>query len=253
VAQALPGVIELIQALTPLLVLVAQNMSSQPAMWSAFFDLLSGDKSIASVTTSLTGLVGPLGDVFRGAYSMGEAFGGALNTVATSADVLATVVRSKIDETVGVVASVPSRILSVFAGAGDWLVSSGRALIGGFVDGIRASVGAVGDAVNDVLSWAAGFFPHSPAKRGIFSGSGWSDLPKSGAALLEQWSSGFPEGVSAPFSLTSLTRVSPVPSSTVAGASRERGRQFRDVVVQALPGMTPQEQAELIAKELRWA
>ncbi|MBN9176125.1 MAG: hypothetical protein J0I43_01970 [Microbacterium sp.] len=221
VAQALPGVIQLVEALVPILVLVSQNMSSQPALWSAFFGLLSGDESIASVTTSLTGLVGPLGDVFRGAYSMGEAFGGALNTVSTSADVLATVVRSKIDETVGVVASVPSRILSVFAGAGDWLVSSGRALIGGFVDGIRASIGAVGDAVNEVLSWAAGFFPHSPAKRGIFSGSGWTDLPKSGAALLEQWSSGFSNGERALFTSSSFTTISATTgvqtSSSVSG------------------------------------
>ena len=61
--------------------------------------------------------------------------------------------------------------------------------MGGFIRGIKES--PVGEAVSGVLDWASGFFPNSPAKRGPFSGSGWTRLGQSGEALMTQFSSGF--------------------------------------------------------------
>lgn len=85
---------------------------------------------------------------------------------------------------------VPDRVMDVFAGAGDWLVDAGRAIIQGFIDGIGAMIGAVGDAVGGVMEFVAGFFPNSPAKHGPFSGAGWMRLLGSGAAIMDQFADG---------------------------------------------------------------
>lgn len=90
----------------------------------------------------------------------------------------------------GQVGRVRGVVQSPFAGVASWLTGSGEALMGGFIDGINGMRNAVGGAVNDVLSWARGFFPNSPAKRGVFSGSGWMSLQQSGEAVMSQWYSG---------------------------------------------------------------
>lgn len=81
-------------------------------------------------------------------------------------------------------------IADIFSGVGEWLVDAGRALIQGFVDGITGAVGMVGDAIGGVMDWVGSFFPHSPAKRGPFSGSGWTDLKNSGSAIYDQFVGG---------------------------------------------------------------
>lgn len=86
--------------------------------------------------------------------------------------------------------ALPRHIQNLFAGASAWLVSSGRALIQGFINGITSMIGAVGSAVGGVMEWAAGFFPHSPADRGPFSGSGWDEVFDGGESLMEQFARG---------------------------------------------------------------
>jgi phage-related minor tail protein len=85
---------------------------------------------------------------------------------------------------------IPQTIMNVFAGAGQWLMDSGRAIIQGLIDGIQGMIGAVGDAVGGVMDFVAGFFPNSPAKHGPFSGSGWTRLLGSGSAIMEQFAEG---------------------------------------------------------------
>lgn len=85
---------------------------------------------------------------------------------------------------------IPDRILGFFSGIGTWLINAGEDLIQGFIDGIGNMIGAVGDAVSGVLDFVGGFFPHSPAKHGPFSGSGWTQLLASGGALMDQFTDG---------------------------------------------------------------
>jgi len=68
------------------------------------------------------------------------------------------------------------------------LLGAGQALIQGFIDGIKGMVGAIGDAVGGVLDVAKQFFPHSPAKRGPFSGKGYTSF--SGVALASDFAKG---------------------------------------------------------------
>lgn len=67
--------------------------------------------------------------------------------------------------------------------------SAGRAIIQGAIDGITGMIGAAGSAIEGVLSTMASYLPHSPAKRGPFSGKGWT--PYSGRAIVH----GLTEGI----------------------------------------------------------
>lgn len=86
------------------------------------------------------------------------------------------------------VGRLPRRAVEALGNVGRVLFQSGRALIQGFIDGIRSKLGALGDAVGGVLGFVGGFFPNSPAKRGPFSGRGWTLY--SGRAVVEDFAAG---------------------------------------------------------------
>lgn len=83
------------------------------------------------------------------------------------------------------------KIVETLIGLVPQLFEAGEAIIQGLLDGIGSMFGAVGDAVGGVMDYIGGFFPHSPAKRGPFSGSGWTQLQKSGSAIYDEFVSGF--------------------------------------------------------------
>lgn len=86
------------------------------------------------------------------------------------------------------VKSVPDKIKSFFSNAGDWLVNSGKALLDGFAKGIRNAVNAVTSAASDALGAVRKLFPFSPAKKGPFSGHGYTTY--SGRALMRDFARG---------------------------------------------------------------
>ena len=92
----------------------------------------------------------------------------------------------------GVVSGIPGQITGFFAGAGSWLVDSGRAIIDGLVSGIQSAIGGALGAVGGAVSQIRAFFPFSPAKTGPFSGHGYTTF--SGKALMEGWAEGIGGG-----------------------------------------------------------
>jgi phage-related protein len=86
------------------------------------------------------------------------------------------------------VSGIPSQIMGVFSGIGTWLVDSGASLINGLTQGIQSAIGGAVDAVSGALSTIRSYFPFSPAKRGPFSGHGYTTY--SGAALMGDWGKG---------------------------------------------------------------
>ena len=82
-------------------------------------------------------------------------------------------IRSMVSEAIAAVQQFGSDVKAVFAGAASWLVESGRALIQGFVNGIKSMAGAARDAAMSVVQGVRNLFPFSPAKEGPFSGKGW--------------------------------------------------------------------------------
>lgn len=86
-----------------------------------------------------------------------------------------------IENVVGVISfikSLPQKITAVFAGAGDWLVSAGRAIIDGLFHGLKFSFEKVKGFIQDITRWIAlnkGPLPYDrrlliPAGRALMSG-----------------------------------------------------------------------------------
>jgi len=76
----------------------------------------------------------------------------------------------------------------VFSGLGNLLIDAGKALIGGFIDGIQRKFGEAKAIVGGLMSTLRGLFPFSPAKEGAFSGKGYTLW--SGRALAEDFAKG---------------------------------------------------------------
>lgn len=127
---------------------------------------------------------------------------------------------------VSFVASIPSRVVGAIGNLGGLLVNSGRSLINGFVSGIQSAIGGALSTVSGAVSQIRSFFPFSPAKRGPFSGHGYTTY--SGKALMEGWAEGIGSGTgavnsaitSALASASSLigSGITVAPSVAVAGA-----------------------------------
>jgi len=118
--------------------------------------------------------------------------------------------------------SLPAQIIAALGSLGGLLIQSGRDLIAGFIAGIGSMAGDVASAVGGVMGNVLDFFPHSPAKTGPLSGSGWTDILTSGGALGDQYAEGILRSQGKVQSaMTQLTSGVPVPSRFVAGDSRQ--------------------------------
>lgn len=80
------------------------------------------------------------------------------------------------------IGELPGKITGFFADAGSWLVDSGKAMLDGLRRGIENGISGAINAVKNGLSKIRSFFPFSPAKRGPFSGHGYTTY--SGKALM---------------------------------------------------------------------
>lgn len=151
--------------------------------------LLRGD--FAGAWQAIKGIVGTVIDTVKEYVNNGmnfvkEHFSGAIETVKTTVSngfqTVVDTVSTKIGEVVDFVKGLPGKIVDGLGDLGSLLLGSGKALMDGFTqgikDGVSNAIGAAGDAVSAVRD----FFPFSPAKRGPFSGSGYTD--KSGKALV---------------------------------------------------------------------
>ena len=142
--------------------------------WKLFEDLVGGGLSLLRDALSNAGkaiadiwnnLWGGLGDFLRGAW-----------------DGIVGKVKEGADGVVKFIMGLPKEIVNALGNLGDLLKGSGSALIGGFIDGIKGAANGLKDAVKGVLDGIAGFFPHSPARVGPFSGRGYTT--HSGRALI---------------------------------------------------------------------
>lgn len=87
-------------------------------------------------------------------------------------------------------ADLPKNLGNIFAGLGKWLGDAGGRLMGFFGDGIKNAAKGVGDKIGEVMNWVKGFFPHSPAKHGPLSGSGWDEIGSAGTAIAASFAGG---------------------------------------------------------------
>jgi len=216
-----------------------EKFENGAAQWGGFFGMVGDwwNSTIAAFSngaSQIGAFFGAIGASFANGWAQISGFftrlGAAFANGASQIAQFASAVGARVGEVLGFIGSIPGRVGEIFTGVGSWLVDSGRALIEGFIDGIKAMVGKVGDAVGSVVDWARGFFPNSPAKRGPLSGSGWTKLGQSGSAFMEQWTSGFGRpDLTGALSAAAATAQAPtalaeVRSGVSAGASRDGDR-----------------------------
>jgi phage-related protein len=153
-------------------------------VWGRIFGAVSG--GIGRAHSAVSGGLSAISGVWNGAWNAIAGFLGGIWSRISSA------VSSGIGRVVGLASGIGGRVLSAIGNVGSTLYNSGRALIQGFIDGIASMIGAVADIASAAMARAAQFFPHSPAKEGPFSGSGWTLY--SGQALVEGFAQGVTKG-----------------------------------------------------------
>ena len=226
VAQMLIPVIQTVLSVVGSIVSVVITVASQ--VISAVVNAASVVASaIGLVMSVVSGLVSSIAGYFSTMVStMANAAQQVYAAVTGAFSALVGAVSGHIGSLMNTISSIPGQVMGFFAGAGSWLVDSGRALINGFTQGIQNAIGGALSTVSDVVSQIRSFFPFSPAKRGPFSGHGYTTY--SGKALMEGWAEGIGSGTgavnsaitSALASASSLigSGITVAPSVAVAGA-----------------------------------
>lgn len=142
-------------------------------IWNTIVAVVSGALQIIGsvVISALSGVMSFVGSALA---SVGQFFADTWNNVIGG-------VGGFVGNLLGYFAGLPGQILGTLGSLGGLLVNSGRSLIQGFIDGIRGMIGNIGSAIGGIMETARSFFPFSPAKRGPFSGRGYTTY--SGEAL----------------------------------------------------------------------
>jgi len=83
---------------------------------------------------------------------------------------------------------LPGRIVSAVGNLGSRLYNAGRALLMGFWNGIKSYASTLGNNVSGIVGKVRDYFPFSPAKKGPFSGSGYTTY--SGQKLVTDFAKG---------------------------------------------------------------
>lgn len=190
-AQALGGI--LLTALSAVWNVLTTLVSAFISVVTAVFQFIGSLAPIAGVLGNIIGAVlnfvasfiGGFAQIIAGAIAFGVEL--VAGIVAAGAQFVAAVI-SFIASAISAVSGLPDQAKAALAHAGSALVASGKALIQGFINGIKSMISAVTDAVSSVVSAARSFFPFSPAKRGPFSGKGYTIW--SGRALVKDFAKG---------------------------------------------------------------
>lgn len=114
----------------------------------------------------------------------------------------------KMHELLDFVKSLPGMIGDALSNLGNLLYDKGKALVQGFINGIKNMFGQVKDTAKNLVGMVTNFLPGSPAKEGPLSGKGWT--PHRGVSLVAGLAEGMQEG------LTQLAKVSTKVALTAA-------------------------------------
>lgn len=155
------------------------------AVWNGIgaliLDVWNGILSV--VTTAIDAVLSAIVSVLGSVIS---AWTGAWESVQQAlADAWAGIQQGVSDGIQGVMDGLTSLydgIIGFFSGAGEWLIGSGEALLNGLKDGVMNALGSVTDSISQALEGIRALFPFSPAKKGPFSGHGYTTY--SGRALM---------------------------------------------------------------------
>ena len=157
-------------------------------VWSAIQGVAgtvwSGIQSVIStVASAIQGVISGALSAIQGVWD--SVWGSVSSFVSSTWDDVSSTVSSGIDSVIGFISGLPGQIMGFFSDAGSWLINAGSSIIDGLISGIQSAIGGAISTVSDAVSQIRSFFPFSPAKRGPFSGHGYTTW--SGRALMRDW------------------------------------------------------------------
>jgi phage-related protein len=170
--------------------------------WKGLVDVFKG--IMLFFLTLIVGIFGSLlmavGDVFHNihktVYESGEGFRSLIGDIGKNIsdawngfwDNFGSQTKTGWETVVKFFEKIPESIGNFFKNAGDWLRGSGKSLIFGLLLGIKQAAPFLGGVIDNMMKDVSGWFPHSPAKKGAFSGRGYTTF--SGAALTRDFAKG---------------------------------------------------------------
>ena len=163
--------------------------------WNGILDVLKG--ILDFIVNTITGAFDVVMHIFENLAKMlvdiwNNLWGGIGDFVVGAWNGITKTISDGVGSAVEFVKSMPGKIKDGLGNLGGMLVDSGKALIGGFIDGIKSMLNGAKDAVGGVMKAIGDFFPHSPAKRGRFSGRGYTTY--SGRALIGDFANSIEAG-----------------------------------------------------------
>ena len=149
--------------------------------------------AVAVIGSVITGLTSLITSVITSGLSIVQtlwngAWNGLVNILNAAWSALVSAVSDGCSQVVSFISRLPGEITGIFAGAASWLVESGAAIINGLVEGIQGAIDGAINAVSGAVGMIRDLFPFSPAKRGPFSGHGYTTW--SGRALMRDFAKG---------------------------------------------------------------
>lgn len=184
-------------------------------LWSGVWNFIVGlvQGAVARVTAIINGISAIVGAVGRFFGQLRDAASGGVGSL------------------ISFVAGIPGRVLDALGNLGSLLYQSGVNIIQGLVNGIMSMIGRVRDAVSNVLSEARNLLPFSPAKKGPFSGRGWTLF--SGMAMMGDLARGIDRAAQQP--VQAMTGVLGTVHTAATGSGAQNGS---GTVVQGNSGPT---------------
>jgi uncharacterized protein YukE len=124
-----------------------------------------------------------------------------------------------IADIIGRFTSLPGQVRDILLGGlGGVLYDAGRAIIASFSSGMLSKLGEVASAAASVVGTVKDFFPNSPAKRGPFSGRGYTLY--SGQAVVEDFARGLTSRTGLVTSAIASTLSAPLLATGPAGSTQ---------------------------------
>lgn len=141
----------------------------------------TGTNLVNAVKSTITSVINNISSVWNSVWSgIGSFFSSIWNGLRSAAS-------NGINTVYSTVTGIKSRITGFFSGAGSWLYNSGVSLMNGLRNGIQNAINGIIRTVSNAVSRIRSYFPFSPAKKGAFSGHGYTTY--SGKALMGDFAS----------------------------------------------------------------
>lgn len=119
-----------------------QNIVS--SVWNGIQSIVSG--AINAVSGVISSVLSGISGIFSSVWN------GIKGAVSSSWSGITSAVSSGVSSMMNFITSIPSRIMGVFSGAGSWLLSAGKNIIQGLINGITNAIGGAISAVKNAVS-----------------------------------------------------------------------------------------------------